>query len=73
MTSSNQPNLTLNIEIELSQSFDAKTIETWHTYSSNSDTSAAVIKLCFHDNTLFSSPLGSVFFFNILFHFSPEN
>ena len=38
--------------------------------SSKGDTPTVIMKLCFHNDILFSSPLGPVF--NVLVNFSPE-
>ena len=51
--------------------FAPETIENWYTHSLKGGTPTDLIKLCFHDNPLFSIPLGSVF--NILMNSSQEN
>ena len=70
MTSSTQPNFLSSTKIKLSRSFSAETNETWQTNSSTDDTPTAAIKLCYHGNSLFSSP--HQFVFNILEFFSSE-
>ena len=40
-----------------------ETSETWYTHSSIGDTLSDIIKLCFHGNTVFSSPPGCFQYF----------
>ena len=72
MTSSTQPNPIFCQVQKLSYlgHFVAETNETWQTNSSSGDTPIAVIKLCYHGNSLFSSP--HQFYFNISKFFSSE-
>ena len=71
MTSSTQPNFLSSTVIFVKYGhFSAETIETWQTNSSSGDTPTTVIKLCYHGNSLFSSP--HQFVFNISKFFSSE-
>ena len=70
MTSSTQPNFCQVQKLSYLGHFSTETNETWQTNSSSGDTPTAVIKLCYHGNSLFSSP--HQFYFNISEFFSLE-
>ena len=69
MKSSTQPNFLSSTKIYLGR-FSAETNETWQTNSSTDDTPTVVTKICYHGNSLFSSP--HQFVFNILKFCSSE-
>ena len=68
MTSSTNPIFCQVQKLSYLDHFSAETSETWQTNSSSGDTPTAVIKLCYHGNSLFFSP--HQFVFNISEFFS---